>query len=221
MNMRAVLFDLDGTLVDSSNGILSSLAAAFEKTGCKPIIPFSSEIIGPPLVETISLLSGSSDPLLLDRLSESFKVHYDTVGVNQTIPFPGVEQMLQSLVAAEISLHIATNKRQSPASRIIEVMGWSAMFELVLSPDSVNPVLPSKAAILAKLLAETTLQAKDCLYIGDRLDDYNAALEIGIPFALAEWGFEGDDSDFPPDTLRMKSPNAGQLISSFIDRDCL
>jgi len=217
MTLRAVLFDLDGTLVDSSIGILNSLAAAFEKTGCKPIKPFSPEIIGPPLLEILSLLSGSSDPLLLGRISESFMGHYDTVGVNQTIPFPGVAQMLQSLNAAEISLHIATNKRHSPTSRIIEAMGWSAMFELVLSPDSVSPALSSKAAILAKLLAEANLQATDCLYIGDRLDDYNAALEVGIPFALAEWGFEGDGSDFPLDAIRLQKPDADHLLTSFFD----
>ena len=128
--------------------------------------------------------------------------------------------MLNSLASAGITLHIATNKRMRPASQIVDLMGWSSLFDLVLSPDSVSPVLPNKAAILKKLLTEVNLGARDCLYIGDRFDDYNAALEIGISFALAEWGFEGDDSGFPPDTIRMKSPDADQLISSFAGRDC-
>jgi phosphoglycolate phosphatase len=126
--------------------------------------------------------------------------------------------MLQSLADAKIPLHIATNKRQRPTSQILDALGWTSLFDLVLSPDSFNPALPSKAVILTKLLVEANLDAKDCLYIGDRLDDYNAALETGIPFALAEWGFEGDDSGFPADTIRLKTPDAGHLLSGFFGR---
>ena len=218
MSLQAVLFDLDGTLVDSSIGVLSSLAAAFASSGCVPTKSFSSELIGPPLRETLCLISGDSDPIILDQLAANFKAHYDATGFQETSPFPGVDQMLQSLADAKIPLHIATNKRQRPTSQILEALGWSSLFDLVLSPDSFNPVLPSKAAILTKLLVEANLDAKDCLYIGDRLDDYNAALETGIPFALAEWGFEGDDSGFPADTIRLKTPDAGHLLSGFFGR---
>ena len=218
MSFHTAIFDLDGTLVDSSIGILNSLAASFKMTGCKSIKPFSSELIGPPLRETLLLLSGNADAPILDQLSDNFKGYYDTAGFKQTFPFPGVEQMLLSLADAEISMHIATNNRQRPTSQIIEVLGWSALFDLVLSPDSFSPALPSKAVILTKLLVEANLDAKDCLYIGDRLDDYNAALETGIPFALAEWGFEGDDSGFPADIIRLKTPDAGHLLSGFFGR---
>jgi len=218
MSLQAVLFDLDGTLVDSSIGVLSSLAAAFENSGRVPTKPFSCELIGPPLRETLCLISGDSDPIILDQLAADFKAHYDTTGFQETSPFPGVGKMLQSLADAKIPLHIATNKRQRPTSQILDALGWTSLFDLVLSPDSFNPALPSKAVILTKLLVEANLDAKDCLYIGDRLDDYNAALETGIPFALAEWGFEGDDSGFPADTIRLKTPDAGHLLSGFFGR---
>lgn len=219
MKKTIIVFDLDGTLVDSSNGILFSLSEAFNKSSCVPSAPLTSALIGPPLSETLSLLCPRVEKSELNSIASFFKSHYDTIGFRRTIPFPGVDEMLHSLVNAGITLHIATNKRIFPTSQIVNLMGWSSLFDLVLSPDSVNPALPSKAAILDKLLAEANLVPKDCLYIGDRLDDYNAALEIGIPFALAEWGFEGDGTDFPPDTMRMKSPDAGQLISSIIDRN--
>lgn len=219
MKNIAIVFDLDGTLVDSSNGILFSLSEAFNENSCILSAPLTSALIGPPLGETLSLLCPRADKSKLNSLSSSFKSHYDTIGFRRTVPFPGVYEMLHSLVNAGITLHIATNKRMSPTSQIVDLMGWSSLFDLVLSPDSVSPALPNKAAILNKLLTEANLGAQDCLYIGDRLDDYNAALEIEIPFALAEWGFEGDGSDFPPDTMRMKSPDAAQLISSFIDRN--
>ncbi len=70
------VFDLDGTLIDSSSGILSALAAAFTSCGVKPVRPLVSQVIGPPLLEMLSLLSGSSDAALIDRLAEKFKYHY-------------------------------------------------------------------------------------------------------------------------------------------------
>jgi phosphoglycolate phosphatase len=218
MNLLTILFDLDGTLVDSSLGILNSLEAAFMNSSCTPVKPFSSELIGPPLRETLCLLAGTSDPELLDLLSTNFKIHYDTVGFQLTTPFPGTGQMIENLAAAEISLNIATNKRQRPTSQILRLLGWSTMFDLVLSPDSFRPTLSSKAAILSKLLSEANLSAENCLYIGDRFDDYNAALKVGMPFALAEWGFESGDSVFPPDIIRLKTPDAGQLISWSLNR---
>jgi len=214
-----IVFDLDGTLVDSSGGIIASLMAAYEACSLIPAELPSAEIIGPPLRETLRLLSPSADEAQLDKLVYSFKTHYDSCGFRQTMSFPGIDEMIQALDRAKIPLHIATNKRKQPTSQILNLMGWSSIFDLVLSPDSVSPALSSKAAILSRLLAEASLGAQDCLYIGDRLDDYNAAREVGIPFALAEWGFEVDGSGFPSDAIRMKSPDAGQLISSFIDRD--
>ena len=218
MKKVSIIFDLDGTLVDSSNGILFSLSAAFNASSCMPNAPLASSLIGPPLGETLRLLCPLAEELELDKLASSFKSHYDAVGFRRTIPFHGVDEMLRSLASPEITLHIATNKRKRPTSQIVDLMGWSSLFDLVLSPDSVSPALTSKAAILAKLLAEANLEAQDCLYIGDRLDDYNAALEIGIPFALAEWGFEGDVSDFPANTICLKAPDAAQQLTSLIDR---
>ncbi len=215
----ALLFDLDGTLVDSSRGVLSSLSAALERSGCTPCQALTPKLIGPPLLETLQLLCPNLEAKVLEQLTTDFKDHYDSTGFQQTNQFAGVEKMLQSLAYAKIPLHIATNKRKLPTSRIVKLMGWSALFDLVISPDSVSPVLQSKTAILSTLLVEANLDAKDCLYIGDRYDDYKAAEEIGISFALAEWGFEGDVSSFPPDIIRMKNPDACQLISFAVDQD--
>jgi phosphoglycolate phosphatase len=216
--MTAIIFDLDGTLVDSSHGILASLAAAFDSNGYRPALPLSSALIGPPLRETLRLLCSEPDDKVLEQLSISFKDHYDTIGFGLTTPFPGVAEMLQALADAETPLHIATNKRHRPALQILQALGWSGLFDQVLSPDSFSPPLPGKAAILAQLLTEKNLSATDCLYIGDRIDDYQAANEMGIPFAFAVWGFEADDAVIHLDTVRLETPNTSQIMSIFSDR---
>jgi len=219
MPNQAIIFDLDGTLVDSAKGVLLSLHSTFDKACLRPALPFSTKLIGPPLHETLRLLSDNASAAVLDQLRRDFVLHYDAVGYKQTVPFWGVEHMLKSLLSANISLYIATNKRAKPTSKIIDMLGWSAVFELVVSPDSFTPSVPSKGVMLKSLLAEASLDAKNCLYIGDRIDDYHASLESGIPFVLAEWGFEGDGPALAPDTIRLKLPDAGQLIASFTDRD--
>jgi len=75
---QAVIFDLDGTLVDSSVGILHSLAHAFHSHGITPLVPLEPSLIGPPLRETITALSADIDIAKSDAIIESFKSHFIT-----------------------------------------------------------------------------------------------------------------------------------------------
>ena len=213
-----LIFDLDGTLVDSSPGILASLSVAFSASKLEPVEPLNNRLIGPPLREVLHSLCADPEPAVLDNLINQFKAHYDTAGFKQTNPFPKVEEMIRTLSRAKIPMHIATNKRAHPTKQILDAMGWSRMFDKILSPDSFNPALPRKSAILIRLLAEANLASQDCLYIGDRYDDYKAAKEAGIQFALAEWGFEGDSSTFNEDTVILKTPSAEYLMKYLTDK---
>lgn len=219
MDKPTIIFDLDGTLIDSSTGIIASLEAAFRDEEIRPLVPFSNALIGPPLLDILLAICPNPTIERIDRLSTSFKYNYDTIGCISSEAFPGVHEMLAALYNTNIPLHIATNKRIHPTLKILEVLGWTGFFTQVLSPDSFVPTLPSKQAVLTNLIEQASLNTLNCCYIGDRLDDFNAAQDVGIPFALAEWGFEGNVSAFPPDTIRMKSPDAYQLLSSFAGRD--
>ena len=214
----SIIFDLDGTLIDSSEGILEGLSKAFSETGVLCVKSIDSSLIGPSLQETLEFLCPSASKETLTQLFHSFKAHYDTVGWQQSSPYPGVADMLHALADAEIPLHIATNKRQHPTLQILEALDWTGLFDQVLSLDSFNPPLPSKAAILTQLLTEINLSATDCLYIGDRFDDYKAAQEIGISFALATWGFEQDKTVSRLGIMRLKTPNAHELMNTFRQR---
>jgi len=216
-----LIFDVDGTLVDSSSGILESLSFAFASTNTSPSKPLSTSLIGPPLREILYSLCNNPDEILISRLCAHFRLHYDSIGFNRTVPFPGVEKMLRSFVRAKIALHIVTNKRQRPTSQILDMLGWRKFFDNILSPDSKNSALLSKACVLRNFLRQTNLQAEQCLYIGDRFDDFKAAQENAIPFALAEWGFEEDFSNFPLDTIRMRSPDAIKLMNHLNGRKLL
>lgn len=189
MKIENIIFDLDGTLIDSSSSILSSFRASFASIGRKPSRALMLDIIGPPLKETLSLLSSTDDPVLLDELATAFKAHYDTEGYRQTIAFPHVEEVLAKLATSGLSLYIATNKRIKPTELIIKHLGWERFFAGVYAPDSIKPPAISKGNLLAHVTSIHLIDPKCALYVGDRSEDRIAASENNILFAYANWGY--------------------------------
>jgi phosphoglycolate phosphatase len=184
-----VIFDLDGTLIDSAAGILRALEGALAGAGLPPRVPLTSALIGPPLRQVLAALAGTEDADVMARLAGDFRAQYDAAGCLEARPFPGVEAMLDGLVAAGIPLMVATNKRAVPTQRIMAHLGWDRRFVRVVSLDGVSPPVGAKAALLAHLVREQGLRPGRCLYVGDRVEDWQAARACGLPFAGAAWGY--------------------------------
>jgi phosphoglycolate phosphatase len=185
-----VLFDLDGTLIDSAPAILTSYRQAFAAAGRTPAIPVDASIVGPPLTETLQLLSGSRDPALIAELAAQFKASYDTSGYRQTTAYDGVGDMLAQLAAGGRSMAIATNKRLHPTRLILEHLGWSAYFDAVYALDLFEPRLPDKPAMIARLLADRGIARDTAVYVGDRSEDGESADANRLPFLAATWGYD-------------------------------
>lgn len=187
--IAAFVFDLDGTLIDSAPGILAAFAASLRETGLTPRVPLDQKLIGPPLTETLMRISGSSDDAVLQRLTDNFKHHYDSAGVAATRAYPGIAALLDQLAAADIPLHIGTNKRLSVTHAILENLGWQNRFVSVYALDMTQPRLPGKAELLTKQLAEQGLAPAQTFYVGDKLEDGHAADANRLAFYYASWGY--------------------------------
>lgn len=210
-----IIFDLDGTLIDSSSSILSAFSATLSHHAIDPVIPLASGIIGPPLRETLSSLAGTEDSELLDELAATFKTFYDTQGYKSTEVFPGVAELLSCLWRGDTPLYIATNKRLHPTRLILEHLGWTRGFRGVYTLDCATPQLPNKTAMLAYLLGDAGINRKQAIYVGDKLEDGLAADANFLPFIAACWGYGAlTESEIRPCWRALHKP--AELVMSLL-----
>ncbi|CBL44896.1 Hypothetical protein HDN1F_13130 [gamma proteobacterium HdN1] len=188
--IQNLIFDLDGTLVDSAPAILAGFAQAFETCKVPFARPLNAEVIGPPLVPTLAMLAGSEEPVLLDRLAAAFKERYDADGYRETQVFEGVPELLQVLKTLPLRLFIATNKRWVPTEKIVAMLDWNQFFEGVYSLDQFAPATRNKGELLVRVMELHKLEASSTLYIGDRNEDGHAAFFAKVAFMMASWGYK-------------------------------
>ena len=200
---QAIIFDLDGTLIDSRAAILDAFGKALAEKGIAPRIALSAVRIGPPLAETLRELSGSDDEALLESLAEHFKAHYDSTGYRASEVFADIPELLTALTASGTRCFLATNKRLAPTRLILQHLQWEPFFAEVYALDRETPRLPDKSTMLARLLAEQALDAQNCIYVGDTPEDEAAARANGLRFAAVSWGY-GEFAN--ADRLRFSTP---------------
>lgn len=187
--MKPVIFDLDGTLIDSSPSILKCYEAVLAENHLAAVVPLTPELIGPPLPVTMKQVTGVDDAHLLEHLTTRFKSLYDSHVYRETVVYPGVSHVLDELTARKHELFIATNKRLGPSLKILELLGWQSSFRAVMGCDSRNPGFTNKTESLRALLTQEALDPDQSIYVGDRLDDFKAAQSCGMNFLAAAWGY--------------------------------
>lgn len=183
-----ILFDLDGTLVDSAPSILFALQDAFIHCCVEPVCAIDSSLIGPPLQDIVRVLYGGDNIVLQESIETSFMQCYDSRYCIKINPFDGVVDMLQKLMQ-KYRLHVVTNKRFIPTMRIIRHLGWEEYFVSVHSPDSFSSTLHSKQIMIAAIMSSWSMNTKSCVYVGDTGADVEAAMANNIGCLLVKHGY--------------------------------
>lgn len=186
-----ILFDLDGTIVDSAPGIISSLAFTFEKMG-KPI-PSPTEMIafvGPPILDSFRDLA-HLDPEESARALEIYRENYLEFGVHDSTPFEGVGEVLRAIHESPIPLSLATSKPELPATLILEHLNLARFFDIITgaSADEVRSAKKDVVEEALKRLAASGADISRPVLVGDRKHDVEGAAEHGVPTIFVTWGY--------------------------------
>ena len=189
MQIRHILFDLDGTLVDSAPGILRSLEVALSDLGLEPAVPLHRDLIGPPLMDIVDHLLPVATIQSKLQVAEAFKRHYDRQGGMETVRFDGVDECLSQLNQDGMCLWLATNKRQLPTKRLVDAFGWKRLFNEIYSLDSFTPAKRNKTEMLYEIIGRNHIDRNKAIYIGDRQEDESAANTCGLRFVMVAWGY--------------------------------
>ena len=185
-----VVFDLDGTLVDSAPGIERCLRhAVAEVAPDDPGAAVPCALIGPPVRVMVASMLPGADDALVDAAVLAFRRCYDAGGWRETVPYDGAGELLATLHGAGRRIYVVTNKPSVPTGQILAEFEWSGLIGAVVCRDSVTPWFPDKSAALRHLIETQSLEQSRTIFVGDTADDAVAAQANELPFVFASYGY--------------------------------
>ena len=185
---RLVIFDLDGTLLDTRDGILSAVKYTINKTGLTPLEDcVLQNFIGPPIGESFAKFYSISDKKRVQELVEIFRKQYKDIDLLKAEPYEGIYEVFESLNHMGIKTAIATYKRQDFTETILKHFGFDQYTDVIHGADYNNKL--KKKDIIQLCLEETEINIEDAVMIGDTAHDAEAARQLGIDFLGVTYGF--------------------------------
>ena len=188
---RAILFDLDGTLTDSGEGIINCAIVSLEYFG----LPVPSRealrvFVGPPLRDSFYKFGVPKDRL--DEAVSVYRSRYIPIGKYENHPYPGIEDLLSRLKAHGHRLYVATSKPEAMSVDILQRFGLAPYFDIIAG-STMDGVRDEKSQVIAYLL-EQIGKVEDAIMVGDTAFDVIGAAAHGIPTIGVSWGY-GEISD--------------------------
>ncbi len=194
VNPKAILFDLDGTLVHSAPDLQDALnrllvserrreldLAAVQMMigdGVRMLVERGFEATGEVPVEAT-----------LDRLTENFIADYEPNSAVKTVPFPGAVEAVKALHEAGHSMAVCTNKPAAAAHLILEKFGFTPYFPVLIGGDTLNGIRKPDPRFLKVALDQLGAAAAGAVMVGDNINDLAAARGAGLKVVLATFGY--------------------------------
>lgn len=190
MEKKTILFDLDGTLTDSGEGIINCAALALSHFGIPvPDRETMRVFVGPPLHDTFVKFGVPADRA--DEAVVVYRSRYTTVGKFENHPYPGIREMLAHLNAQGHSLLVATSKPEALSIEILEKFGLAQYFDRICGA-SLDRSRSTKEEVIAYLLEQASDRSR-MIMVGDTAFDVIGASAHSIPAIGVSWGYGSVD----------------------------
>lgn len=186
MTQKAILFDLDGTLTDSGEGIINCATLALEHFGLP--VPSREEMgvfIGPPLEKTFMEFGVPADKT--HEAIAVFRSRYNTVGKFENLPYPGIQALLDTLRGQGHRLFVATSKPEVTAREVLAKFELTEYFEAICGA-TFDGTRQHKSDVIDFLLKQIGTP-ENILMVGDTEYDVLGAAAHGIPTVGVAWGY--------------------------------
>ena len=205
-NFDYVIFDFDGTVADTGDGILRSLQYSFEAMG--DVVPDLSDLnrfIGPPVYYSYTTFYGISEDKV-DLYVKKYRERYREKGIYESKVYAGVRKLIISLKEKGIKIGIASSKPEQLIYAVSDYLEITNLFDVIVGVKSDNSKHSTKAGLITQAMEEMGAEDKNkVLMVGDRMFDIDGAHDAGIKCCGALWGF-GDEDEF-------KEHNAEFIVS--------
>lgn len=184
---KCVLFDMDGTLVNTYQGIFNSYKYAFGKMNLEfQGEKFVGKMIGAPLLSVFKKHVGLSDEQAEQAVSY-YREYYSELGKEEAFTYEGIEKSLIQLKDRGVLLGVATLKRETFAKEILHNLNLEQYFDIICGIDERDHM--TKADLLKKCMKQLEVSAEETLLVGDSEYDAEGAEEAGVAFMAVLYGF--------------------------------
>jgi len=192
MDRRLIIFDCDGTLVDSQESICGAMDLAFTSLGLKgPVRTDVLGVVGLSLPEAFAVLAREHPEDVRSQLAHHYKTQFpqarEAAGGRDPL-YPGLREVVAALARrADVQLGIATGKSQRGVARLLEHEGWHGHFITIQTADK-NPSKPHPSMIL-RAMADAGARPEETVMIGDTSFDMEMARNAGVAALGVGWGY--------------------------------
>ena len=205
---KAIIFDFDGTLVDSEITIYQCFQSITNYLAPERIDYAKNILIGPPLRDTASEILGSNHQGQLNEFVKLFIEMHDEHAIKNTQPYPGVIDTLKKLSSKGISMAVATNKRYAPTINLIKHFDWQEYFAFIECSDSKSQIR-NKDEMIQEILKNNNFNS--ALFVGDTVNDGLSANLNQLPFILASYGY-GRNQDWSKVKLKFGIQKFSEIL---------
>lgn len=187
MRLKNVIFDLDGTLLDTTEGVIESVKYTARRLAY-PMLPSEEllKFIGPPIQQSFMTYYGA-DREQAQEAATIFRLHYKTDTLLKAVPYDGIYELCNILKKNNIRMAVATYKREDYALTLLQYFHFEQYCNPMHGADHYNKL--KKEDIVQMCMKEMGGNIEDTILIGDTSSDALAAEKVGIPFIAVLYGF--------------------------------